>query len=571
MKGNPVSRGIAIGNVYCYEAASYTVAEAFFERGERDTQRSRFEQAFKAAADELSAMIETLRAADDEKAAIFAAHQEILEDEEILEQIQEAIDGTCLMPEAAVSQVFGRFIEILQGASDPLFAERAADLRDVRNRLVRILRGEKERNLSRLSEPVIIVAHDLLPSDTATLDRANVLGIITEIGGATSHSAIIARGYGIPAVLGVEGAAELIPDGASCVLDGLEGRVLIGPQPVELQQYTQKRQQYLRELEEANRYLAKPAALRDGERIQIGLNVGSDAPDDGYAHCDFIGLFRSEFLYMQSDHMPTEEEQSHAYSRVVAHAEGRPVTLRTLDIGGDKTLDYFALPREENPFLGNRALRLCLANPGLFNTQLRAALRAAQSGPLQLMFPMVGTLDDIRAARLAVERAIAELERDNVPFCREVEIGIMIEIPAIAEMADLVVEEVDFASIGTNDLTQYLHAVDRMNAQIADYYQDFSPAVFRVLGRIISAFNAAGKPISVCGELGGDPRAAVVLAGLGLRKMSMSGSNIAQVKRALSAFTTAEANAIAREVCRLATQQEVLRYIDGCFEEKHIS
>jgi len=276
---------------------------------------------------------------------------------------------------------------------------------------------------------------------------------------------------------------------------------------------------------------------------------------------DFVGLFRTEFVYMESEHMPTEDEQFAAYRKVLANAMGNPVTLRTLDIGGDKSLRYLTLPKEDNPFLGNRALRLCLDMPEMFKTQLRAALRASAFGPMQIMFPMVGTMDDIRAGNAAVEEAKMELRAEGIPFDEKINIGIMIEIPSIAMIADMAAKETDFASVGTNDLTQYLHAVDRMNPKLTNYYQSSSPAMFRILGRIFKEYNEAGKPISVCGELAGDPLAAIVLFGLGLRKFSMNASNIAHVKRALSLFTLAETEQIAKKVQNLSTEAEVINYL----------
>lgn len=309
--------------------------------------------------------------------------------------------------------------------------------------------------------------------------------------------------------------------------------------------------------EELKEYYLKPAHLKSGEQIEIGLNVGSPEYTDAFEAVDFVGLLRTEFLYMQSDHMPTEEEQYRAYAQVVTNAGGKPVTLRTLDIGGDKTLPYFELPKEDNPFLGKRALRLCFANPDIFNTQLRAALRASAKGPLWLMFPMVGSVDDIRAAKAAVERAKEELRAEGIAFDENLKVGIMIEIPAIAEIADLAAQEVDFASVGSNDLIQYTTAVDRMNADIADYYQSFSPAIVRMLGKIFSAFHEAGKPISVCGELAGNEQAALILAGLGLRKMSMSGSRISRIKRALSRYTLTQMEELAEQAKMLATEADI--------------
>lgn len=561
LKGNPVSRGIAVEKVFVYKAFEADVHESYFEPGLEAEQFKKYKAAVAAAEVELKAIVSSLSVEDPEKAKIFSAHIEILNDEEVEDGVREMVFSDHTMPDFAVDTVYSEFALLLAKAKDPLIAARAADLRDVRNRVLRILKGEKENNLSNLGEKVVIVAHDLLPSDTATLDRKHVMGIITEVGGATSHTAIIARSYSIPAILGVSDATEIMKDGDKIVLDALAGKVLLEPDKATVSEYEDKLVKYNKEEKETREYLDKIPLLASGEKYNIGLNIGSTEPDDGFKYSDFVGLFRTEFLYMESEHMPTEEEQVAAYRKVLTNAMGNPVTLRTLDIGGDKTLRYLVLPKEDNPFLGNRALRLCLSIPDIFRTQLRAALRASVYGELWIMFPMVGTIDDVRAANFVVNQVKQELRTEKIAFDEKVKVGIMIEIPSIAVISDLAAQEVDFASVGTNDLTQYLHAVDRMNASIVDYYQSMSPSMFRMLGTIFSEFNKAGKPISVCGELAGDPLAAIVMYGLGLRKFSMNASNIAHVKRTLSKFTQKETEQIAEKVKSMATQAEVINFL----------
>jgi phosphotransferase system enzyme I (PtsI) len=561
LKGNPVSRGIALGNVFIYRAFKADVHEAYFEAGHEQEQLEKYRSAVRMAEAELDAVIAKFSSVSEEKAKIFAAHKEILTDEEVIDGIEEMILTDHTLPNYAVDTVFTEFAVMLSKAKDPLIAARAADLRDVRNRVLRILHGEKEMNLANLTKEVIVVAHDLLPSDTATLDRDKVLGIITEVGGATSHTAIIARSYNIPAVLGISEATDILEEEPYVILDALAGKVFIEPDPDTVMEYRKKLAEYEKEERETREYLTKIPLTASGEKFNVGLNIGSTEPDDGFKFSDFVGLFRTEFLYMESDHMPTEEEQVTAYRKVLANAMGNPVTLRTLDIGGDKSLRYMQLPHEDNPFLGNRALRLCLSLPDLFRTQLRAALRASAYGELWIMFPMVGTIDDVRKAKAKVEEVKKELVAENIPFDENVKVGIMIEIPSIAMISDMVAKEVDFASVGTNDLTQYTHAVDRMNANIIDYYQSMSPAMFRLLAKIFSEFNQAGKPISVCGELAGDPVAAIALVGLGLKKLSMNASNIARVKWVLSKFTMDEMKAIGEKVQQLPTQAEILTYL----------
>ena len=361
--------------------------------------------------------------------------------------------------------------------------------------------------------------------------------------------------------LGVPEATEIVQNGDMVILDALKGEVLLEPDRATIEEYEVKLKEFLKSEIQSAEFLNRIPLVASGERFSVGLNIGTTEPDEGFKYVDFVGLFRTEFVYMESEHMPTEDEQFAAYRKVLANAMGNPVTLRTLDIGGDKSLRYLVLPKEDNPFLGNRALRLCLDMPEMFKTQLRAALRASAFGPMQIMFPMVGTMDDIRAGNAAVEEAKMELRAEGIPFDEKINIGIMIEIPSIAMIADMAAKETDFASVGTNDLTQYLHAVDRMNPKLTNYYQSSSPAMFRILGKIFKEYNDAGKPISVCGELASDPLAAIVLFGLGLRKFSMNTSNIAHVKRTLSLFTLAETEQIAQKVQNLSTEAEVINYL----------
>lgn len=561
-KGKAVSPGYAIGKIYVYKPFEYTVSSTYFDVADKDLYVNQMKDAFSEAGNELKEIVGNLTAVGDEKAAIFEAHLEILEDEELIDGIWSAIEE-CATPDYAVDRTYNEYIHMLEKVKDPLVSARAADLRDVRNRLIRILHGEKEKSLSALPENVVVVARDLLPSDTATLDKDKVIGIITEIGSSTSHTAIIARGYGIPAVLGVKRATTAFSDGDFCIVDAMSGSIYQDPDEERLAEYTDKKQQFDKEALDNRSYLAKDASLKDGERIMVGLNIGSTDASADYQYSDFVGLLRTEFLYMHSDHMPTEEEQFEAYKTVLLNAAGRPVTMRTLDIGGDKTLTYMETPKEENPFLGKRALRFCLDNPDMFNTQLRAALRASVYGELWVMFPMIGTMDDIYAAKAALDKARGELRDEGVPYDEHLKVGIMIEIPSIAEIADIVAQQVDFASIGSNDLTQYLLACDRMNAEISDYYQSRSPAMFRCLNRIIKAFDSEEKPISICGEMGGDPASAIVLVGMGLRKLSMAGANLPRIKRVLSKFTSAETTEIALKVLNMKTQAEIDEYLIG--------
>jgi phosphotransferase system enzyme I (PtsI) len=448
-------------------------------------------------------------------------------------------------------------------AKDPLIRERAVDFDDVRKRLIRLWHGVEESNLAALTEPVVIAAHDLLPSDTASMDRKKVLAILTEVGGSASHSAIIARSYEIPAILGIPDLMSLVRQDQIVAVDAGAGEAVLDPDSGLAEAWERRREEFLKEAAETRQFLGAPSCTACGISIDIGLNIGGADEQElaGEAYTDLVGLFRTEFLYMGRNTLPSEEEQFIVYKKILQRWGNRPVTLRTLDIGGDKTLSSMNLPKEDNPVLGNRALRLCFTYPEIFKTQLRAALRASVFGKLWLMLPMVGGIDDIRRAKACVAEARGELDAEGIEYDKHFKTGIMIEIPSIAVIADLAAKEVDFASIGTNDLCQYLTAVDRMNPQVARHYQTYHPAMFRLIGKVVEQFNRAGKPIGVCGEMGGDPLAAPVLVGLGMRKLSMGLASIARIKRVLSSLTLAKAGELAGAVVDLSTAQEVENYL----------
>lgn len=554
LTGNPVSKGVAIGPLYLYQPFHPQVEEGFCPAGEQDTELARFACVKEAAAAELQALVEKLSAQDMEKAKIFTAHEDILNDVAMVGEIEQAIQTNKWRGDWAIWQVFETFVAMLAQVPDPLIQERVTDLKDVRSRMLRIWCGAEERNLSALDAPAIVVAHDLLPSDTATLDRSNVLAILTEVGGSTSHSAIIARSYEIPAVLGIKGLLSQVTQNQSAAVDALTGTVILEPTQAQREEYTEQRRAFLAQREINRTYLDAAPRTADGTYIDLGLNiVSADAHEmDATAHVDYVGLFRTEFLYMGRSELPGEEEQFEVYQRVLSALKGRPVTLRTLDIGGDKTSECLPLPKEDNPFLGNRALRLCFSRPDLFRTQLRAALRASVYGNLWLMLPMVGSMEDIRRAKEIIASVRAELLAEGKTVSDQIKVGIMIEIPSIALLADQAAKEVDFASIGSNDLCQYLTATDRGNPQVSSYYQSYHPALFRIMATAVAEFTKAGKPISICGELGGDALAAPVLVGLGMRKLSMGLASVPEIKRILSTLTLQQAQELARAVCQCA-------------------
>lgn len=561
-QGNPVSKGVAVGRVYKYVPYQAAVEETNIRPEQVEAEMAAYRAAKERAAAELAAMGEALGDADSDKAAILGAHREILADPALDEMVSGLIRDEYYNVKWAVERAFAKFIKMLSRVKDDMIRERIADMKDVRGRLLRGCDGVAEVNLGALTEPVIVVAQDLFPSDTASLKRDMVQAIVTEVGGATSHTAIIARSYEIPALLGVGGAMDLLEDGQIVGVDAIDGVLATDLSAPEIAALEDKARAYRVHAEETRKYQGVEPVTGDGVRIEVELNIGSASPEELEGACctDGVGLFRSEFLYMGRDTLPGEDEQTEIYSRVLKAFEGRPVTLRTLDIGGDKKLDCLELPKEENPFLGNRALRLCFTYPDIFKTQLRAALRAAVDGDLWVMFPMVGSMDDIRRAKAAVQEAREELRAEGKP-CGDIKIGIMIEIPSIALIADLAVREVDFASIGTNDLCQYATAVDRMNPAVSQYYQKYHPAMFRLIRGVVETFNKAGKPICVCGELGGDELAAAVLVGLGMRRLSMGRACVAQTKKMITNMTVGRAREMALRVCDMETADEIQAYL----------
>lgn len=559
------SDGVAIGPVLVYRPAELTVGQCFVGISVQQ-QLEAYTDIKRRAVDELSALKAKLSDGNAEQAAIFEAHQDILDDVVMDNEIRTIVSSGEKPLDEAISCVYNQYAAIMDGMGDPVFKERAKDIEDVCSRLIRICSG-KDASLPEIKEPSILAAADLLPSDTASLNRNMILAIVTEKGGQTSHSAIIARSYGIPALLGVGAFLNEIDNGQTLVVDACDGVLIAEPDAPTLDAYAEKSAAYRKRAEITAKYLDKDAVMRDGTRIDLTLNIASGSEDElAYAQfADGVGLFRTEFLFMGRADLPNEEEQVDKYSRVLTAFGDKPVILRTLDIGGDKQTPCLDLPQEENPFLGKRALRLCFDQRDIFKTQLRAALRASVCGRLWLMLPMVGSMDDIYRAKGVLAEVKAELDRDGIAYAPDVKLGIMIEIPSIALLADRAAEEVDFASIGSNDLCQYLMAADRLNPEVSEYYQSCNPAMFRLIGYVAKAFAARNKPVSLCGELGGNARVAVLLVGLGLRKLSMGADALPRVKESLSLVSMEEAEAAAKKVCGMCTGKEVEEYLQREF------
>lgn len=562
LTGKAVSKGIAIGKAFVFEPYQPEIDNTPSTDVKREADQ--FNYAVGMAKEELKNISDILvNRGEGDKAEIFNAHSELLTDEAMVEEIQNSILAG-KRASLAVSEVFDYYSKLLSASDNPVFSERAADLKDVKNRILRCLEGKQDISLSALLEPTIILAHDLLPSDTAKLDRTLVQAIVTEVGGETSHSAIIARSYEIPAVLGVPDLLAQIKTGDDIIVDAISGNILLSPSEEKKEEYKGIKSTVDKEAEKIKECLSVEPRMKDGLRIDIHLNVNSVDEEEleENTYVDGVGLFRSEFLYMGKQNLPSEEEQFKIYKRVLEVFGDKTVTLRTLDIGGDKRLDCLELPKEENPFLGERGLRLCFHHLDMFKTQLRAAYRASVYGRLWIMFPMVESMDDIRRVKAICDEVKQELKMEGKKYSKEVKLGIMIEIPSIALIADLAAKEVDFASIGTNDLCQYLQAVDRMNPRVACYYQMYHPALFRLIGSVAKAFQKAGKPLSVCGEMAGNPNTAAALIGLGIHKLSIGKASIASIKHMLSKLSMEEAKQYAEAVINMDMAMEAEEFLD---------
>lgn len=557
--GLPISSGVALAPAYLYEQVNIQVPRDPITQDQVDAELARYASSREAAAEQLQKIHDSLVEDAPDKAAIFQAHMEILQDVAMIEEIEDLISQLNTNAANAVDTVYTQYADLISALDDPMMRERSADLMDVRTRLLCCLLNIRRTTLAEIVEPSVLIAHELMPSDTATMDPNMVCGIVTEEGGTTSHSAILARSLGIPAVSGLPGVLQQIKNGQMVAIHAADGLVESEPDAAAMQHYQKLLDQFRQEQALNETYLPLEPVTLTGEHIHVCLNIGSDQdPAMAYADVsDGVGLFRSEFLYMQSNTLPDEETQVRAYSRVAKQFGEKQVIIRTLDVGGDKQIAALPMEAEANPFLGNRALRLCFDRPALFRTQLRAILRAAVHGNLAIMFPMVGSMDDLHRAKQALEEAKASLAAEEIPFRSDIAVGVMIEIPSIAIMAKQVSAEVDFASIGTNDLCQYLLAADRMNPQVASYYQSYHPALFRLIAHVQECFAAAGKTVSVCGEMGADPLAVLAFMSFGMKKFSMSSGAVASIKRLVRTVTETQLQKANEVVFRCAAAQEM--------------
>jgi len=574
LEGIAGSKGIAIGKVFIYEKVTMTVSNNIIAEEQTSLELEKLKKAIAISKQQISSIKEkTLIEFGEDKAQIFEAHLMILEDPVVIKEIKGLIINSKINAAFAVNTVINNYYGQFAELDDDYLKERAADIKDVGSRLLRNITGCEYKTLADLKEEVIIVAHDLTPSDTAQLDKRYVLGFATEIGGKTSHTAILANTLEICAVLGLENITKKLKNGDYLILDGFEGKVIINPNDEQIKKYSQKKKEYEVLKKGLLKLVNLPAVTTDGKCIKIAGNIGN--PNDIKAVIENggegVGLFRTEFLYINRDELPSEEEQLQAYKKVAEAAGGKPVIIRTLDIGGDKQVDCLIIQEEQNPFLGYRAIRLCLDQRDIFKAQLRAILRASIYGQILIMFPMIADIMEIRVAKDVLKEVKVELSQRGVKYDRNIKVGIMIEIPSAAITADIIAHEVDFFSIGTNDLCQYTLAVDRTNEKLSYLYQPFHPSMIRLIKHVIDSSHKEGKFTGMCGEMAGDPLAALLLVGMGIDELSMNSSSIPHVKNIVRSISYEQAVEIASKALKLSTSDEIINFLKESADKLNIN
>ncbi len=561
-RGIGASPGVAIGKALVYKEEEIKIDGLPVK--DINSELNALEKALTATKNQLQAIkTVTEKRLGADKAAIFEAHIMILEDPEMLSQVKDKLSSEGVSAAFALKSVVDSFVSIFDAMGDAYLKERAADIKDVGGRLLKNLLGLPIVDLSTLEEEVILVAHDLTPSDTATMNLDKVLGFITNIGGRTSHTAIMARTLEIPAIVGIGGITELVKAGDIIVLDGSNGEGYINPDSVTLEAFENKARDYREQREKLLALKDSVTITKDNRRVELACNIGTPKDVKGVLENggEGVGLYRTEFLYMNRSSMPSEEEQFEAYREVLEKLEGKPVIIRTLDIGGDKELPYLSLPKEMNPFLGYRAIRICLDQPEIFKTQLRALLRASIYGNLKIMYPMISSVEEVRAANKILAEVKAELDAAKIPYSSDIEVGIMIEIPSAAVIGDMLIKEVDFFSIGTNDLIQYSTAVDRINEKISHLYEPFHPAVLRLIKLVIDHAHNGGKWVGMCGEMAGDTKLIPVLLGLGLDEFSMSAGAVLPARELIRGLSYQQLKKLAEGTLLLPTAEEIKKYV----------
>ena len=570
IQGISGSRGVAVGNVYRYiqeeiVIPDYTVAEDIVEE-----EIGKFAAAMAATLKQLDTIRQ--KALDEmgpEEAAIFEAHMQIAQDPSLSDGIKSLVESSHTNVVAATAQTIETFANIFLGMEDPYMRERGADIKDIGDRLMRNMLGMNPRGLSHISGEVILVAQDLAPSDTASLDKNVVKGIVTAAGGPTSHAAIMARTLEIPAVMGV-GDIESFVDGDKAVVLGTDGIVEMNPSDVDWDEYTNQAAAFQEELKRLRESANLEATTTDGHHVELFGNIGKakDAKNALTMGAQGIGLYRTEFLYMENDELPAEDVQFEEYKKVAQDMKGKPVIIRTMDIGGDKELKCLDLPSEMNPFLGYRAIRISLNRPDIFKVQLRALLRASAFGDIHIMYPMIASVEEVKQANAMLDECKEELTAEGKEFNKDIKVGIMIEVPAAAVISPILAKYVDFFSIGTNDLCQYTLAVDRMNEAIGSLYQPLHPGVLRLIKHVIDASHEQGKFTGMCGELASDPVATMILLGLGLDEFSMTASSIPLIKNILRSVSKAECEEVVNKALTMDTAEEITGYAKSVLIEK---
>ena len=570
IQGISGSRGVAVGNVYRYIQEEIVIPDYTVADDKVEEEIGMFAAAMAATLKQLDTIRQ--KALDEmgpEEAAIFEAHMQIAQDPSLSDGIKSLVESSHTNVVAATAQTIETFANIFLGMEDPYMRERGADIKDIGDRLMRNMLGMNPRGLSHISGEVILVAQDLAPSDTASLDKNVVKGIVTAAGGPTSHAAIMARTLEIPAVMGV-GDIESFVDGDKAVVLGTDGIVEINPSDADWDEYTNQAAAFQEELKRLRESANLEATTTDGHHVELFGNIGKakDAKNALTMGAQGIGLYRTEFLYMENDELPAEDVQFEEYKKVAQDMKGKPVIIRTMDIGGDKELKCLDLPSEMNPFLGYRAIRISLNRPDIFKVQLRALLRASAFGDIHIMYPMIASVEEVKQANAMLDECKEELIAEGKEFNKDIKVGIMIEVPAAAVISPILAKYVDFFSIGTNDLCQYTLAVDRMNEAIGSLYQPLHPGVLRLIKHVIDASHEQGKFTGMCGELASDPVATMILLGLGLDEFSMTASSIPLIKNILRSVSKTECEEVANKALTMDTAEEITGYAKSILIEK---
>ena len=568
-KGTSASAGIGIGTAVIVEEAELVIERR--EIADADAEIQRFKGALEQTIADTERMAQDLAARVGEKEAeIMQGHMMLLSDPMLTGEIENAVRNEKVNSEIAIENVCNMYADMFASMGDELMQQRATDMRDIKTRMQKTLMGIQSVDIAALAPGSVLVAKDLTPSMTAGINPANVVGIVTELGGRTSHSAILARALEIPAVVAVTGFLSGVRDGDEVVLDGSSGDVYVNPDEETKKLFTGRQSRFMEEKKELEKYIGRPSVTKDGVRVEIVANIGKPEDVEKVLQYDGegIGLFRTEFLFMDREAMPTEDEQFEAYKKVAEAMDGKPVIIRTLDIGGDKEIPYMGLEKDENPFLGYRAIRFCLdRKEDIYKPQLRALLRASAYGNIRIMVPLVTCIEEYRQARALVEELKGELDSKGIPYKRDIQVGIMVETAAASLIADIFAKEADFFSIGTNDLTQYTMAVDRGNKKVSYLYSTFNPAVLRSIKHIISCAREAGIMVGMCGEAASDPLMVPLLLAFGLNEFSMSASAILRTRKLVTEYSVAELQAVADKAMSFATAAEIEQYMKeflGC-------